>query len=90
MRVLSKIYTYEYIHRLFPSDGTVGTVCDIAMTYIGNRLTKAVDSADPVTLESSLDFPSDYAWFGYNADGNQYGYLARYYRNKLQSRGQAN
>ena len=51
------------------SDGTVGTVDDLAMTYSGNRLTKTVDSADPVLLENSMDFTGNESVYSYDADG---------------------
>ncbi|MDE6403325.1 MAG: hypothetical protein K2K86_05925, partial [Muribaculaceae bacterium] len=38
------------------SDGTVGLIDDLTMTYSANRLTKATDYADRVILENSLDF----------------------------------
>lgn len=51
------------------SDGTIGTVDDLTMSYSGNRLVKTVDSADPVLLESSLDFASTQAIYSYDSSG---------------------
>lgn len=51
------------------SDGTVGTVDELTLTYSGNRLTKTVDSADPVLLENSMDFAGNESVYSYDADG---------------------
>lgn len=50
------------------SDGTVGLIDDLSLTYTGNHLTTATDAADPVLLENSLDFYSD-ARYSYDLNG---------------------
>lgn len=50
------------------SDGTIGIIDDISMTYNGNRLIKATEAADAVLLENSLDFAAD-AQYSYDDDG---------------------
>ncbi|MDE5608180.1 MAG: hypothetical protein K2I64_04515, partial [Muribaculaceae bacterium] len=54
------------------SDGSVGLVDDMKMSYDGNRLVKVTDAADPVILEQSLDFPKSSASLGYDSEGRLY------------------
>ncbi|MDE5635543.1 MAG: RHS repeat protein, partial [Muribaculaceae bacterium] len=59
------------------SDGTVGVVDDLSLTYDGNRLIKVTDDADPVLLERSCDFYGQESVYGYNADGALYSDTSR-------------
>ncbi|MDE5607944.1 MAG: hypothetical protein K2I64_03315, partial [Muribaculaceae bacterium] len=53
------------------SDGSIGQVDDLYMSYDGNRLSHIMDAADRVVLESSLDFDSETgeAYYEYDSDG---------------------
>ncbi len=51
------------------SDGTAGTVDDLSVEYDGNRPVRVTDSADPVILETSLDFAGGEARYSYDSDG---------------------
>ena len=54
------------------SDGSYGLIDDLTMSYVGNRLIRVVDAADPVVTNGSMDFKDgsdtgvDYT---YNASG---------------------
>ncbi|MDE7472273.1 MAG: hypothetical protein K2M68_01680 [Muribaculaceae bacterium] len=54
------------------SDGTVGLIDDLKLTYSANRLTQVVDHADPVILENSLDFDKSSRSYTYDLDGRLY------------------
>ncbi|MDE7385763.1 MAG: hypothetical protein K2N28_01345 [Muribaculaceae bacterium] len=54
------------------SDGTVGLIDDLKLTYSANRLTQVVDYADPVILENSLDFDKSSCNYTYDLDGRLY------------------
>ncbi|MBD5425908.1 MAG: hypothetical protein HDR45_06930, partial [Bacteroides sp.] len=54
------------------SDGTVGLIDDLKLTYSANRLTQVADYADPVILENSLDFDKSSRSYTYDLDGRLY------------------
>ena len=54
------------------SDGSYGLIDDLTMSYVGNRLIRVVDAADPVVTNGSMDFKDGADTGGeytYNASG---------------------
>ena len=54
------------------SDGSYGLIDDLTMSYVGNRLIRVVDAADPVVTNGSMDFKDGTdtgVEYTYNASG---------------------
>ena len=56
---------------------STGLVDDLTMKYDGNRLIKMTDTADPVILEESFDFPKTQASLTYDSEGRLYSDTGR-------------
>lgn len=62
----------RFVYNGRKSDGSYGLIDDLTMSYVGNRLIRVVDAADPVVTNGSMDFKDgsdtgvDYT---YNASG---------------------
>jgi len=62
----------RFVYNGRKSDGSYGLTDDLTMSYVGNRLIRVVDAADPVVTNGSMDFKDGADTGGeytYNASG---------------------